>query len=127
MGYYMNQVEARFFIANKDKNKALKAIKKLKRASGDYCWVDRQYTKAKTLGQALQHWRWATEEDVYGNIHDISFTGEKMGDELILFQTIAPFVREDSYIEMHGEESAMWRWVFRNGKVTEKSPSVIWD
>jgi hypothetical protein len=40
---------------------------------------------------------------------------------------IAPYVEENSYIEMVGEDGDRWRWVFKNGKCEEKYPEVIWN
>ncbi len=38
----------------------------------------------------MSAWRWILEEDINGDAIDPSFTGEKLGDEIILFKAIAP-------------------------------------
>ena len=43
-----------------------------------------------------------------------------------VLNAIAPFVEEESYIEMRGEDDVYFRWVFRNGKVEEIYPEIIW-
>jgi hypothetical protein len=53
---------------------------------------------------------------------------QKYRDEwfLPLLEAIAPYVDEDSFIEFSGEESDLWRFVFKNGKVYEISPTITW-
>lgn len=126
MGFYMHQVDARFFIPEKNVKKALKAVKKLKRAGG-YSWVSEDFYLKNSLPTILAEWRWAVETDDDGNITHIAFEGEKLGDEVTLFNALAPFVKAGSYIEMHGDEETMWRWVFENGEMIEKNPTVTWD
>ena len=71
--------------------------------------------------------RWAVEFDDDGNVNDIQFEGEKKGwGEDELFEKIAPFVKDGSFIEMHGEDGGMWRWVFKNGTCTEIYPTITW-
>jgi len=51
----------------------------------------------------------------------ISFEGESQdGSEEAMFQSIAPFVEADSYIEMQGEAGEIWRWVFDGTTCVEK-------
>jgi len=57
----------------------------------------------------------------------MEFEREKIGQEDLLFDAIAPWVREGSYIEMSGEDDAMWRWVFRGGGCHEVTPTITWE
>jgi hypothetical protein len=57
----------------------------------------------------------------------IHFEGEKIGQEDLLFEAIAPWVRDGSYIEMSGEDDAMWRWFFHAGECHEVTPTIIWE
>jgi hypothetical protein len=46
---------------------------------------------------------------------ELRFTGQKLGDDNILFAALAPYVEADSYITMVGESEdgdEFWRWVF---------------
>lgn len=128
MGYYINQSHTEFFMEAEAKPYAAKAIKSLigNETCGDhFSWVN-DFEHMNTLEEILTEWRWDTKIDEYGNITNLYFSGEKLGDDELLFQTIGPFVKEDSFIEMHGEEGAIWRWVFENGNCIEKSPTITW-
>lgn len=50
-----------------------------------------------------------------GNIIGVSFIGHKLSDEFTALQKAAPYVRNGSYIEMHGEDGDHWKWIFQNG------------
>lgn len=127
MGYCMSQNESKFHIKAADKDLALRAIKALIEKSS-FDWVDTTAVKSsRNLADAMNEWRWDVEEDEAGNIVGIIFSGEKAGDDLILFKTIAPFVESGSYIEMHGEDGTQWRWIFNEKTCVEKTAKVSWD
>lgn len=73
---------------------------------------------------AMQHQPYDLKLDDDGNITGISFCGEKLGDELMVFQRIAPYVRDGSFIEMEGMDNETWRWIFTNGKCREVKAKV---
>ena len=75
----------------------------------------------------MASWRWEVEEDEDHNIISINFCGEKSGDDLILFDAIAPFVEPGSMIEMLGEDGAKWRWIFDGKTCEEKYAKIVWD
>ena len=135
MGYCMQQINDKFCIKVENQEGALKAIKDLaggetiKDASGlHYSWViTEEFLKAKTLDKAIKAWNWYVYIDDVGDMRDIEFLGEKLGDDEILFSAIAPFVDEGSYIEMDGEDGSKWRWIFSEGKCIEKSATISWE
>jgi hypothetical protein len=143
MGYCMELVGEDFFIEASKKDAALAAIKALAtetdKMSGftsrggaiierHFSWVTTEnFVNAKTLAQAMQEWQWLADEDADGNITYISFEGEKLGDDGVLFEAIAPFVKDGSYIEMSGEDGCRWMWCFKNGKMTEKTAKFVYD
>lgn len=77
----------------------------------------------------MQHQPYELKFDDNGDIVDISFYGDKLGNDLKAFQKIAPFVQDGSFIEMEGEDNETWRWVFKNGKCREVKAkvSVTWE
>jgi hypothetical protein len=103
------------------------SMKKGAVTSRHFSWVDMdKLTKAQNLWQAIQAWRWEliheqnrSDRDVIG----ISFQGTKLGDDIVLFKALAPFVEDGSFIEMESR-GEIWRWVFRNGEVKDV-PAVI--
>lgn len=116
MSYYMKQRESQFFI-QKDNYKNF------------YNSIVNVYNRIKTSPDEIlcDLWRWDVFLDEFGNINDINFAGNKMWDDELFFQEIAPFVENNSYIEMEGSDGVIWRWVFNNGEVYKKLPNILWD
>lgn len=138
MGYYMNQEDSVFFIAKKDFINTLDAIKllmtKVKElgssvSSTGEIWfafvITKLVSEAQSLSEALEGWRYHTETDKDGNIHSIYFTGEKLGQDQLLFDAIAPFVKEGSYISMIGESGCKWKWIFKNNQCVKVFNELI--
>ena len=133
MGTYVFMFDAEFFIAKEHRRAALEAIQKLdirkvypNTRNEDFAFVHRlECDQAKTLEEALRAWRWFAEIDDEDNIVEIGFEGEKLGHELVLFEAIAPFVREGSSIQMAGDDGRIWRWFFSVGGVEEQEGEVI--
>jgi len=144
----MNQMETVFTIKEENFDKCLKAIQALdpvKEHGGGvgftdngvathFAWVTTErFRNAKILQEALNAWRWQPEYMNYkncegiGDITNIYFEGEKLGDDQTLFQAIAPFVEADSYIQMRGEDDSMWRWRFDGKMCYEDYPTVTWE
>ena len=86
-----------------------------------YSWVDeREILDAKTFEDVAKAFRWSVGQDEKGNIDAIYFDGQKLGgDELAFLDTIAPYVKKDSYIEMEGEEGERWKWYFNGAECIE--------
>jgi len=64
--------------------------------------------------------------DTDGNITELTFIGEKLGNDFEMFQLIAPYVQDSSYIWMMGEDGSQWRWVFQSGVCKEITAKVEW-
>ena len=127
MGYCMWQEQASFTIKNENKEAALLALKELANTN-ELSWTDNSSViKSKSLSEALNECRWGMDENEEGDIVYIFFDGEKYGSEDIIFNTIAPYVEQDSFIEMRGEEGELWRWVFDGETVEQIYPKVIWS
>lgn len=119
MGYYMNQLSTQFVIKRENLPNVTKAIKNLhgKETIGDssgkhFSWVSNHFYEINTAQLLLEAWRWVPKFDDNGDIIELKFRGEKWGDEKFLFEAIAPFVENNSWIEMEGEEGSKWKWVF---------------
>lgn len=64
------------------------------------------------LSDAMSDWRFPIDVNDEQDVVDISFSGEKLGDEKQMFERIAPFVKTGSYIEFVGDEGEKWRIEF---------------
>jgi len=137
MGYCMILMYSEFHIAAEDVPKALKAIQEMEsrvsdRGSGftaqgghvvsrNYAWVSEGFSKIKSFDRIMEEWRWEAVMDDDGNVDEIQFLGEKLGDDEQLFEAIAPYVKAGSYIEMEGEDGSRWQWTFDGKQMVGKS------
>ena len=132
----MNDVvlmEARFRIAEPLKTHALRALQSLAWLAPDigelcgwdelgpiigYAGVDvRTAARAATLEEAVAAWGWELICDETGDVSDIRGPDcGKLCDESRLFEAIAPFVDDGSYIQIQRDDDlSIWRWVFAAG------------
>lgn len=128
MGYCISQVDSSFRIKEENLKPAYKAVKE-SMAGKAYHWQEENWMKGlRDLVAVLEDWRYDAEVDEEtGDIIDLQFTGEKLGDELELFKVIAPFVEAGSYLEISGEDSSVWRWIFDGRTCVEKYAEFDFD
>ena len=95
-------------------------------------WIDNM--KALTVlneGDIIGYfdlWSYNAKIDVTsGDIVDMIFEGEKIGDEAHLWEQISPWVNDGSYIDCCGEDTTHWRWSFREGQVLEIEATLHYD
>lgn len=135
MGYSMSMRDCNFTIIKSKFEPAKEALRGLadspENGSGygngkrHFAWVNDDFKNKNTLVDMVFCWRWLLYIDERtGNIGSISFEGEKYGDDDVLFQTLAPFVKRGSYIVMSGEDGAIWRWKFDGKSVVNQSGRV---
>lgn len=70
---------------------------------------------ATTLADMMAAFRWPVHEDADGNIDGIEFSGQKLGDDRQVFDALAPFIEDGSFIEIDGD--VFIRWEFRGGRL----------
>jgi hypothetical protein len=132
MGYYMSQGNTAFSMKRENEKAALAAIRALSgkgpHDGGRFSWVDENFaTRCDNSHDIMDEWRWEPEYDDAGNVDNIEFTGEKLGQDKLLFDAIAPFVEPGSYIEMVGEDGARWKWKFDGKTCTELTASESFE
>ena len=144
MGYCIEIGSVEFKITKKkDKNK--KIVDKLKKyfleqvdtvggggnSNGErwYAWVEMKDIKeAKTIGDFMEAFAYEPQYDTEtGDIVDLFFNGEKLGDDEFFFKTIAPYIEDGSYIEYIGEDNAFWKYVFKKGIMYVKNGTVVYE
>jgi hypothetical protein len=121
----MHMSEGSFHIKKKNVERALIAVQSL--PNKQYSWVGEGYRVADNLKDALDEWRWEIAFDGSGDVDDIWFNGQKLGDDETLWMAIAPYVEPGSYIDMIGEDSSHWRWFFDGVRVEELSGEVVFE
>ena len=123
MGYHIELRESSFIIEKDNFDAALAAVKAI--PAGHYSWVADSFREAETLKASLDEWRYEAYFDKpSGDIVDLFFTGEKSGDEEVLFKALAPYVKAGSYLLFYGEDGAIWRWFFTGKRVIEQYADV---
>ena len=85
-----------------------------------YSWVTNPGPKGfPTLFDAMEEWGFSLDKD--GTFY---FDGEKLGQEEILFEALAPFLSGDIYAR--AEDNHEWGFRFQNGKMTELQCERNW-
>ena len=147
MGYLMNQLDNYFNMEKETLNEALKVTKALltdeakeqygttgyamhngQVTSRHYGFVQEENVlRANNFKDAAGAFRWDMWVDKDGDIYGITFNGEKYtGSEITFLNAIAPYVREDSYIEMQGEEGERWKWYFDGKECIEYDAKTLY-
>jgi len=121
MGYGMSQVDSNFHM---DAAKVPEALKAVKAMQGKFSWVPHDFQKFTDFPLIIGAWMWDIELDSEGNVIEIQFEGESLGDEDALFGAFAPFVKAGSYIDMVGEDGERWRWAFDGTKCENKAAKI---
>ena len=135
MGYYINIVDHDVVIPTDRMASALHELKAMamnkdKMGGGGFTgvgepveqwfsWVDmQQLANAETLIEAFDAWRYDFVKYNDGVVLE-NFEGEKLGDDAFLWETLAPFIKDGGFMEVHGEDQYYWRWKFNDGKFRE--------
>lgn len=132
MGTRQYLEDAEFIIRHENKRDALKAIKELMsdpnatRYGGGpsgrhFSWMNNANPDDwNTLEDALAAWRFPVETHENGDIVDISFSGEKTGQEGLVWDRIAEYVEDGSYIQISTEHGDGWTWKFEGGECEKR-------
>ncbi len=66
------------------------------------------------------------QRDVLG-VELTCWTGDKMGDEELVWHALAPCVKAGSVMRWHGEDGTQWQYLFRGDDMRVGTPSITWD
>ena len=87
-----------------------------KSKTGRIMWVDKQpLLESNTLLEVFDEIRYSLKTDINGDYELDEFIGEKLGDDLEIFNSIAMYIEPDSFIEFEGEDGDVFRFLF-NGE-----------
>lgn len=124
MGYCFDITDSSFFIKERHypdlMDHLIKFHKQLIAQKVEVKWVDLpaalSLLEQGDLIGFFCAWNYEVKIDITtGDIVDITTMAEKIADEEKLWEQIAPWVVDCSYIQCHGEDGAYWRWVWREG------------
>lgn len=71
-------------------------------------------------------WGFKFVPNKHGAIDKVLYELEKMHDHDGFCNAVAPYVESGSYLEFRGEDSAMWRYLFKDNTWTKVVPKVVW-
>jgi len=128
MGYYITQKQSRFKIEAANIPFAHKALVERSKSAGTWSWANMsEIRESENLTDAMSAARWdiSTHPDS-GNIYDISFIGEKSGDESEPLKAIAKYVVKGSFIQFEGEDGEIWRHYFDGEVCKTIYPEISW-
>ena len=137
MGVQLNIRRVDFFLPADKKADAVAAIKDLLnhpelmhgglRSKPEFSWVDsEELVQAESIREALNAWGWMAKTDKAGNVVDLSFESDKLGDEDALFGALAPFVLEGSEIQALADDEP-FRWHFVEGRCHQDREHPAFD
>lgn len=144
MGYRIFQLQTRFLVLHRNCEAAFASIQNLCQPSPklllgngkteslpqvrNFAYVEgRAILESHTLADVLTEWRWSPTIDEEGNIQGLEFLGEKLGEENLLFNLLAPYVEAGSFIEVVGEDSKVWRWRFDGDRCFQQEGTIIFE
>jgi len=143
MGTHIDFKECNFFVKAEDKveafkfakNKLLAEVEEKGQAGSwangvrtitEYSWVTNKEIKdTRCLEDLIEVFGWGVENNENDDIVHIYCGQDKLGQEDCLFEAIAPFVKENSYIEVVIEFESV-RWCFRDKKLVEQEAKISW-
>lgn len=132
MGYFMRTMTSDVRIPAARHADALAAVRalaaRLTSPGSSFSFVDTDaFASAQALSDALRAWRWEPEFDENGGLAALWFVEDKLGDDQLLLNALAPFVEPGSSIVMIGGDDEIWRWRFDGGQVHEEDGRVVFD
>jgi hypothetical protein len=131
MSYNMQFLDSVIFISAQDIDSVHKALIDLAKKNSERIppYVDTEVlSRSKTLEDAFEEWSWKAEFYDDGELVNLYFVDpQKVGAEDTLFQTIAPWVKDGSYILVRGEEGEVWRWFFNEGVCKVQQGRIVFE
>ena len=121
MGYYIQQRATQMRIKAENFSNVVEAI-------NNYSTTGSVLYHFTGIEEAMDYIGFAIDiDDKTGDIINIEYINEKIGNLAEALKYIAPFVEDGCYIEFGGEDGALWRYMFSNGACEEIAPKIIWS
>jgi len=81
---------------------------------------------AERVAEIIADAGYELDGDENGNINGFTSDGSDICDDDELYQTLAPFLRSGSFLELSNELGDTWRWVFFDGNCKRINPVTLW-
>lgn len=131
MGYYFQITDQSFYIEPKYMGPAHQALLQFaaEREARSVCpRTGIVETWGKSFDTLISDFGYSVDTLASGGVNCIFLEHDKFcHDDEVLFEVIAPFVKEGSYIQFAGEDGLIWRYSFKNGKYVEQYPNISWE
>ena len=132
MGYCVDLKDCKFTIKKENVTPAYNTLieyakQKLKSNERLYWIYLEDIAQSVTLTEALEYCDFDLIYDDDGNVYDIDWIGENLGDHEEILNVIAPYVNDGSYMHMCGEDGEHWKWVFEDDKCHYKTSKIVWE
>lgn len=129
MGYSIEQVNSEFYIKAENLQACANAVLNALRDKEQVGWVrSSDINEYMGFSEIAEKFRWNVRLNDEGDVCDIEFNGEKLGEDIDLFlNSIAPYVLDESYISFRGEEDERWRYLFENGTMVEQNGTISYE
>ena len=132
MGYCVEMKECEFFIKKENIDKAFNTLREYAKTKIEnkesLSWIDLHgIAYSETLTEALESCDFDVLYNDNGDVYDVDWISEKLGDHDVILNVIAPYIEDGSYLEMYGEDGDIWRWCIKDNKCYWKTPKIIWE
>lgn len=138
MSYYIDKdtISADVFIASSDTKSAFETVKSAlcdehaRRGGSEkrLSWINKDDLAATgSFAELMEECRWRPTFDELGNVTELTFIGEKLGEERLIFEFLAPFVKDGSVVEFVSDgysTNVKHTYRFQDGKVDYESEGI---
>jgi len=145
MGYWINLEESTFVLRDEHKEAALEIVKALNAPSNNHLKRGGSWGPGTGKTQHWFSWMPADYDKTVGSIEEVfELLGfilaeepdgamllddydSKTGQEDLFLGAIAHLVEDDTYVQFVGEDGDRYRYVFKDGKMTTKHATLVWE
>ena len=124
--------ECKFFIKKENIEKAFNTLRDYAKTKIEnkerLSWIDlHSVAYSETLTEALESCDFDILYNDNGDVYDVDWISEKLGDHDVILDVIAPYIEDGSYLQMYGEDGEHWKWVFEDDKCHYKTSKIVWE
>ena len=120
MGYCIELIDRNFKIKKENAQNALNSLKEYCKIHQNLKWVNSNTVLySDTIEEAFDEIRYVLVVNEEGDYEIDYFVGEKYGDCVSIFSSMAEYVEDDSYVDFEGEDGVKFRFLVSGGECKE--------